>query len=59
MKRFLMYLLRWQLSTPVLWLIITYFKVDNYFIKTVVANFIGGLIFFWVDAYIFQSKEKN
>ncbi|HEX3030097.1 MAG TPA: hypothetical protein VHT34_12535 [Clostridia bacterium] len=59
MKRFLIYLVRWQLSTPVLWLIITYFNVDNFFIKTVVANFIGGLIFFWIDAYIFGSKEKK
>lgn len=58
MKKFLLYLLRWQLSTPILWAVITFLAVDNYLFKTLVANLIGGIIFFWVDKHIFNMKNK-
>lgn len=29
---------------------------SNKWIATIVANFIGGLFFFWVDKYIFKSS---
>ena len=59
MKKFLLYLLRWQLSTPILALILFLMKDWNYFIATIIANLIGGIIFFWVDRWIFNKKDKK
>ena len=53
-KRFILYLIRWQLSTPILWLVIRNLVVGVY--STILANLIGGSIFFWVDKFIFTSK---
>ena len=57
MKKFLLYLLRWQLSTPILALVLFFMKDWNYFIATIVANLIGGIIFFWVDKMIFKENK--
>jgi len=54
MKRFLLYLIRWQLSTPILWLVVRNLGAGLW--QTMVANLIGGSIFFWVDKFIFTSK---
>ncbi len=54
MKRFILYLIRWQLSTPILWLVVRQLGAGLW--QTIVANFIGGTIFFWVDKFIFTSK---
>jgi len=56
-----MYLFRWQLSTPILAPIVACFTHTDAWTKeswigATVANLIGGLIFFWVDKYIFTSK---
>ena len=62
MKRFLLYLLRWQLSTPILAPVVALFTgspiwgTAETWIGTTVANLIGGSIFFWVDRFIFTSK---
>jgi len=58
MKKFIYYAVRWQLSTPILWACIKYLRVivDNDLILTIIANFIGACIFFWVDQYIFVVK---
>lgn len=49
------YLLRWQLSTPLLWSVLHF--LDAYHLSPVVAaavaNLIGGLVFFPLDRYIF------
>ena len=54
-KKYILYILRWQLSTPILALIL-YLLPFNYIVKTIIANLIGGLIFFWVDKKIFNKK---
>ena len=54
MKRFVLYLIRWQLSTPILWLVVR--NLGAGLGATVIANLIGGAIFFWVDKFIFTSK---
>ena len=54
MKRFALYLFRWQLSTPILWLVVRNLGVGIW--STIIANLIGGSIFFWVDRFIFTSK---
>ncbi len=53
--RFPLYLLRWQLSTPVLSLVIYLMSDFHIVTATIVANLIGGLIFFWVDRWIFTG----
>lgn len=54
MKRFILYLIRWQLSTPILWMVVKNMGTSVW--ATVIANLIGGSIFFWVDRFIFTSK---
>lgn len=65
-KRYFLYLIRWQLSTPILAPVVAYFKhspslfgTTDDWIGSAVANLIGGLIFFWVDKFIFTSKALN
>jgi hypothetical protein len=52
-KRYALYLFRWQLSTPILALCLIYLVPMGKLGSTIVANLIGGLIFFWVDRFIF------
>lgn len=59
MKRYIMYLIRWQLSTPVIYLVMKYVNIDNMLIKTILSNLIGGLIFYWIDKIIFRKGGKN
>lgn len=56
MKKFLLYLLRWQCSTPVLALCLFLLTARlNEFWATVVANLIGGCLFYAVDKRIFKK----
>lgn len=57
LKRYSFYLLRWQLSTPILAVCLVWLKPFGNAWATVAANLIGGLIFFWVDRYIFYYKS--
>lgn len=57
MRKLGLYLIRWQLSTPILAACVIYLPWSPT-MKTVVANLIGGLIFFWVDRWIFGFKMK-
>jgi hypothetical protein len=54
LKKYLLYLLRWQLSTPILALCVIGFATLGATWATVLANLIGGVIFFWVDRWIFN-----
>jgi hypothetical protein len=58
-KRYALYLLRWQLSTPSLAVVLIIFAKLNTVLSTIIANLIGGLIFFWVDRFIFKRIAKN
>lgn len=58
-KKYLFYLIRWQLSTPILAVVLIWLSDLSTFWATVVANLIGGLIFFWVDRYIFKAAYKE
>ncbi|MCL2082187.1 MAG: hypothetical protein FWH04_02975 [Oscillospiraceae bacterium] len=59
MRKYLLYLIRWQLSTPILALVLYLLAGLNPVWVTVIANLIGGLIFFWVDRFIFRSLSAN
>lgn len=54
--KLILYILRWQLSTPIL-AIIVYYLNDRLgsLITTVIANFIGALIFYSLDKKILNS----
>jgi hypothetical protein len=52
MVDFVLYAVRWQLSTPILWLVIK--KLGPGIKGTVIANFIGSIVFFFVDRWIFH-----
>jgi len=54
LRRYVLYLGRWQLSTPILAPVIA-LMAPRAVLGAVIANFIGGLIFFWVDRFIFTS----
>ncbi|MBQ2639216.1 MAG: hypothetical protein IJF92_00415 [Bacilli bacterium] len=56
--RFMLYLLRWQLSTPILALCLSMLNFST-LINTIIANLIGGIIFYWVDKYIFNKNNKE
>ena len=60
MKRFLLYLFRWQCSTPIL-SIVTYFTIDKIgsIGSAVLANLIGGIIFYKIDKIIFTKKKTD
>ena len=59
MQRFLMYLMRWQLSSPILvacLLLMT--ESIGVFWATILSNLIGGAIFYWVDKWILTRGER-
>lgn len=58
MKRYLLYLLRWQFSTPILAICLNLLNFSTV-INTIIANLIGGMIFYWVDKLIFKGKENT
>lgn len=56
-NQYLLYLIRWQLSTPILAVCLIWLGGLGEVPATIMANLIGGLIFFWVDKLIFRSNK--
>jgi len=56
LKQYTLYLIRWQLSTPILAVVLILLTNTNQWVATIIANLIGGLLFFWVDKFIFKSS---
>ena len=54
-KKYILYLIRWQVTTPILALCLAIFSCYGLVASTILANLIGGLIFFWVDKWIFKG----
>jgi hypothetical protein len=54
-KKFILYAFRWQLSSPILAACIIYLPFNS-ITKTIIANLLGALIFFFVDKWIFKPK---
>ncbi len=59
LKRYGLYLVRWQLSTPILAGVLFILSQTDKITATLIANLIGGLIFFWVDRFIFTSRSLD
>lgn len=57
--RYFIYLIRWQLSTPILAICVGVFAYLGNLWATIIANFIGGLVFFWIDRFIFYHKYTS
>jgi hypothetical protein len=58
LRRYALYLVRWQLSTPILAVCVYYLTQSlGATWTTIVANFIGGLLFYWVDRWIFTRTD--
>ena len=53
LKQYAIYLLRWQLSTLTLWPVLYY--MGSGYDGVMAANLVGGVIFFWVDRWIFKN----
>jgi DNA-directed RNA polymerase subunit RPC12/RpoP len=54
-KKLLLYIGRWQLSTPILAVVVGALAYLGYWQSAIIANLIGALIFFWIDRRIFSS----
>ena len=48
------YMLRWQLSSPILAICIVYLPFNDV-TKTIIANIIGALVFYNIDKSIFNK----
>jgi hypothetical protein len=57
MKRFLLYLLRWQCSSPILAVCLCWLNPIGVVAATVVANLAGGCIFYFIDKRIFKEDK--
>ncbi len=55
-KKFIFYLFRWQLSTPILSVVLIALASLNKWAAAAIANLIGGTIFFWIDRWIFKEN---
>lgn len=58
--KLLLYLLRWQASTPILG-VVTYLLVDQMgsIATAAIANVIGGLMFYRIDKLIFKDRNDR
>lgn len=56
-KRFGLYLIRWQLSSPILFIVI--YLIPDKLMGTIISNLIGSIIFFWVDRIIFLRGNNE
>jgi hypothetical protein len=54
-QKLLMYMFRWQMSSPIL-AVSVLFIPGSTAVKVIVANLIGSLIFFPVDRWIMSRK---
>ena len=61
MKKFLLYLARWEMSTIILAPCIAWLGHLGEWPAAFIANAIGAAVFFWVDALIFKEDhgKKN
>ena len=59
MRAFILYLIRWQLSSFILAPCLIWFSGIGVVGATIIANLIGGCLFFFVDKWIFHGGEKK
>lgn len=57
MRRFILYLIRWQMSSAILAPCLILLNGIGVVWATIIANLIGGCIFFFVDKLIFKEVK--
>jgi putative flippase GtrA len=57
-QKFCLYIFRWQLSTPILAIVLYLLAGVNLILATIIANLVGAIIFYWVDKWIFMPSYK-
>ena len=57
LKRFILYIFRWELSSPILAVCLFWLEPMGIVAATVIANLIGGTIFYFVDKKIFKEVK--
>jgi hypothetical protein len=57
MRKLSLYMIRWQMSTPILGVAV-YLLPGGSLFKAAVANLVGSLIFFPVDKWIMTKEDK-
>jgi len=61
MKKLIKYIIRWQLSTPILAIIpaiLLDYGISSFFVTAIISNFVGSLIFFKVYEIIFSKETR-
>lgn len=56
-KSVLLYFIRWQLSTPVMWVCLEMLNKLPMLWGVVVSNIVGAAIFIFVDRWIFNKGK--
>jgi len=56
-KKYIVYLFRWQLSTPIITLVMAMTPNTKELYKIMISNLVGGIIFFWIDKLIFKKGD--
>jgi hypothetical protein len=56
MMRYFVYLARWQLSGIILAPCIALIPNSPIY-SAIIANLIGGIVFYWVDKFIFRKRQ--
>lgn len=59
MKKFLLYAIKWQGGSPIMAATMFLLPIDNIWIKTIIANIIGAIIFYPIDNFIFGMKKGD
>ena len=56
-RRFLLYAARWQLSSPILALCLAGLGDLGIVWATIIANFVGACVFYFIDKRIFKENK--
>lgn len=57
--KFILYLIRWQLSGPILFACLCWLPISDKLYATIIANLIGGCLFYFVDKRILGVDKTN
>jgi hypothetical protein len=58
MFTFFLYLIRWQLSTPILFLCVYFLHLSD-ILETFIANLVGGILFYQLDKFLFKGGKGD
>lgn len=59
MRRLIAYILRWQMSTPILAVVTYWLSGYGTILSSIAANLIGGMLFYKIDEKIFNNHKET